>query len=106
MLKKMRGIYLLKNKIYGEPKAISKQEYMALSDEEKEFADVQIEDDKYIVRTPKEVTAEEMNEIINIQTAADISEIKKYLGEIKFIITFCFVATLIVALITVFSMLF
>ena len=101
MLKRMRNIYLLSHEIYGQPKKTNREEFLKLSETERFLVDPQIEDDVYTIKTPKEVTAEEMYEIINIQISNDIGTIKKYLGEIKFIMTFCFVSLIIAAVIAI-----
>lgn len=105
MVERMRDIYLLRHGIYGESKRITKDEFWKLSEAERELVDPQIEDEIYTIKQPKEVTTEEMNEIINMQISNDISKIKKYLSEIKFIITFSFVSSvIIIALILLFYM--
>ncbi len=105
MIKRMRNIYLLRHEIYGESKQITKDEFWKLSEVERDLVDPQIEDGVYTIKQPKEVTTEEMNEIINMQISNDISKIKKYLSEIKFIMTFSFVSSvIIIALILLFYM--
>lgn len=106
MLTKLRNIYLMKHGFYGDDQVVTEKDYMCLSDEEKEFADVRVEGDNYIIKTPKKVTDEEMREIINIQTSKDISDIKGYISEIKFIVSFCFISSIIlgvVAAVLIFS---
>jgi len=100
MIKRMRNIYLLHHGIYGESKQITKEEFWKLSEAEKDLVDPQIEDEVYTIKTPRKVSAEEMNEIINMQISNDISKIKKYLSEIKFIITFSFVSSVIIIALT------
>lgn len=96
MLKNMRNIYLLRREIYGEPKEITKDEFWELSEIERYLVEPQVEDGVYTIKTPKEVTSEEMAEIISIQISEDISKIKKCLKEIEFIMKFCFISSIVV----------
>ena len=96
-------MYLLQRGIYGEPKEITKDEFWELSETERDLIDPQIEDGVYTIKTPREVTSEEMAEIISIQISEDISKIKKYAKTLCGIIVSSFILSIFAAIYTAIS---